>query len=114
MCGAVPAPGCPPDALSGLAFSHAISSRKLVAVLSPSNTPKEIDLKLRRYREAHDNLYAVVIEPRELLVTIHARRRNWQPVPLTEADDLIHMPEFGLRCIVADVYSGTPPNPQRG
>ena len=32
-------------------------------ILSPSNTRQEIDLKLRRYREAPDNLYAIVIEP---------------------------------------------------
>ena len=82
--------------------------------MSPTNTPKEIDLKLRRYREAPDNLYAVVIEPRELLVTIYARRCDWQPVPLTKADDPIHMPEFGLHCIVTDIYCGTPLNPQRG
>jgi Uma2 family endonuclease len=44
-------------------------------VLSPSNSRTEIDLKLRRYREAPENLYAVVIEPREFMVEIHARRR---------------------------------------
>src|SRR5437868_9631917 len=48
---------------------------QLVAeVLSPTNTRTEIDLKLRRYREAPANLYAVVIEPRELLVEIYAKR----------------------------------------
>jgi len=31
MCGAVPAPGCPDDALLELAFSHAINSAKFVA-----------------------------------------------------------------------------------
>jgi Uma2 family endonuclease len=87
---------------------------QLVAeVLSPSNTRTEIDLKLRRYREAPDNLYAVVIEPREFLVEIHAKRGNWQPATLSKADDLIEMPEFGLRCRVADLYGGTPLDPQR-
>ena len=70
---------------------------QLVAeVLSPSNTRTEIDLKLRRYREAPDNLYAVVIEPREFLVEIYARHSGWQPAILKRADDLIEMPEFGL------------------
>ncbi|MFL5069949.1 MAG: Uma2 family endonuclease [Xanthobacteraceae bacterium] len=87
---------------------------QLVAeVLSPSNTRTEIDLKLRRYREAPANLYAVVIEPREFLVEIHAKRGNWQPTILTKADDPIEMPEFGLRCRVADLYRGTPLGPQR-
>jgi Uma2 family endonuclease len=82
-------------------------------VLSPSNTRREIELKLRRYREAPDNLYAVVIEPREVLVEIHARRSGWQPVVLKRADDTIEMPEFGLGCTVADLYLGTPLDSQR-
>jgi Uma2 family endonuclease len=82
-------------------------------VLSPTNTRREIDLKLRRYREAPDNLYVVVIEPRELLVEIHARTRNWQPVILTAADAPIEMPEFGLHCRLVDLYRGTPLDPQR-
>ena len=82
---------------------------QLVAeVLSPSNTRQEIDLKLRRYREAPDNLYAMVIEPRAFLVEIHAKSRDWRPAILTHADDPIEMPEFGLRCAVADLYRGTP------
>src|SRR5262245_30314566 len=87
---------------------------QLVAeVLSPTNTRAEIDLKLRRYREAADNLYAVVIEPREFLVDIYAKRRDWQRARLTKPDDPIEMPEFGLRCTVVDLYRGTPLHPQR-
>jgi Uma2 family endonuclease len=81
-------------------------------VLSPTNTRQEIDLKLRRYREAPDNLYAIVIEPTEFLVEIYARSRNWQPAILARADDPIEMPEFGVRCTVADLYRGTPLNPR--
>ena len=88
---------------------------QLVAeVLSPTNTRTEIGLKLRRYCEAPDNLYAVVIEPREFLVEIHAKSRDWQPAKLTRPDDTIAMPEFGLSCRVADLYRGTPLDPQRG
>jgi Uma2 family endonuclease len=82
-------------------------------VLSPTNTRQEIDLKLRRYREAPDNLYAVVIEPRDFVVEIHAKSRGWQPAKLTMADDAIEMPEFGLRCRVGDLYRGTPLDPQK-
>jgi len=80
-------------------------------VLSPSNTRTEIDLKLNRYREAPDNLYAVVIEPRKFLVEIYARRREWRPIVLRQADDMIDMPESGLHCRVAELYKGTPLNP---
>jgi Uma2 family endonuclease len=82
-------------------------------ILSPTNTRAEIDLKLRRYREAPDNHYVVVIEPREFLVLIYARSRDWEPLTLTEADGRIEMPEFGLTCRVVDLYRGTPLDPQR-
>ncbi|MEJ2379080.1 MAG: Uma2 family endonuclease [Pseudolabrys sp.] len=81
-------------------------------IVSPTNTRAEIDLKLRRYREAPDNLYALTIEPRELRVEIHARRADWQATILTAPDDAVDMPEFGLHCTVADLYRGTPLDPQ--
>ena len=85
---------------------------QLVAeVLSLSNTRQEIELKMRRYREARDNLYAVVIEPRDFMVEIHAKSRNWQPVILKRPHDVIEMPEFALRCNVVDLYRGTPLDP---
>ena len=88
---------------------------QLVAeVLSPTNTRREIELKLRRYREAPDNLYAVVIDSREHLVEIYAKSRGWEPYALKHAGDPIEMPEFGLSCRVGDLYRGTPLDPERG
>jgi Uma2 family endonuclease len=82
---------------------------QLVAeILSPSNRRHEIDLKLRRYREAPHNLYAVVIDPREFRVEIYAKSRNWQRLVLARTDDLIELPEFDLRCQVSELYRGTP------
>ena len=72
----------------------------------------EIDLKLRRYCEAPDNLYAVVIEPREFMVEIYSKSRKWEPVVFKRPDDAIEMQEFGLRCTVADLYRGTPLMPR--
>jgi Uma2 family endonuclease len=84
---------------------------QLVAeVLSPSNTRQEIELKRRRYCEAPENLYVVVIEPREFLVEIYAKSSGWEPAVLKRPDDPIEIPEFGLRCTVADLYRGTPLN----
>jgi Uma2 family endonuclease len=77
-------------------------------ILSPSNTRAEIDLKLRRYREAPQNLYVLVIEPREFTVEIHAKSQAWQAMRCTRANDAIEMPEFGLRCLVRELYRGTP------
>jgi Uma2 family endonuclease len=87
--------------------------RLAAEVMSPSNTRREIDLKLRRYCEAPENLYAVVIEPCEFLVEIHARSGAWQPMVLKGADDPITMPEFGLVCRVGDLYRNTPLIPRR-
>jgi Uma2 family endonuclease len=88
---------------------------QLVAeILSPSNTRQETDLKLRLYREAPDNLYAVVIEPRAFMVEIYAKGQAWKPMVLKCPDDTIEMPEFGLRCLVADLYRGTPLEPRAG
>ena len=82
---------------------------QLVAeILLPSNRRHEIDLKLRRYREAPHNLYAVVIDPREFRVEIYAKSRNWQRLVLARTDDLIELPEFDLRCQVSELYRGTP------
>jgi len=95
--------------------SHGLYSEhyQLVAEVLPlSNTRTEIDLKLRRYREAPDNLYAVVIDPRERMVEIYSKTRKWEPVVLKRPDDVIEMPEFGLRCTVADLYRGTPLAPR--
>jgi Uma2 family endonuclease len=95
-------------------FEYYSECFQLVAeVLSPSNTREEIDLKLRRYREAPDNLYALVIEPRGFMVEIYAKSRKWERLVLTHPDDMIEMPEFGLRCLVVDLYRGTPLDPRR-
>jgi Uma2 family endonuclease len=87
--------------------------RLIAEILSPSNTRTEIELKLRRYREAADNLYVVLIDPREFHVEIHARSQDWQAVVLTRRDDRLELPEFGLSCAVGDLYRGTPLAPQQ-
>ena len=91
---------------------YAEDFRLVAEILSPSNTRTEIDLKLRRYRQAPGNLYVVIIEPREFLVEIHARNREWHPLVLSQAGDRIEMPELGLSCLVGDLYRGTPLDPR--
>jgi Uma2 family endonuclease len=95
------------------AYYYSESFQLAAEVLSPSNTRTEIDLKTRRYREAPSNLYAVVIDPEKFMVEIYAKSRKWEPAILKRPGDVIEMPEFGLRCIVADLYVGTPLDPRR-
>ena len=86
--------------------------RLVAEILSLSNRRTEIDLKLHRYRQAASNLYVVVVEPHEIFVEIYARTGDWESVAFRRRDDLIEMPEFGLRCSVGDLYRGTTLDPQ--
>ena len=63
-------------------------------------------------RGARQSLW--IIEPREFLVEIHAKSRNWQALIVKKPDDPLAMPEFGLRCLVVDLYRRTPLDPHRG
>jgi hypothetical protein len=45
-------------------------------------------------------------------VQICSKRADWQPAIQTKLNDPIEMPEFGLRCRVADLYRGTPLDPR--
>lgn len=100
---------------SGIASYDSFAENfELVAeILSPSNARAQIDIKLRRYREASHNLYVLVIKPREYLVEIYARSRGWEPITRRQPDDPLELPEFGLRCVVGDLYRGTPLDPRR-
>jgi Uma2 family endonuclease len=94
-------------------YYYSESFQLAAEVLSPSTTRTQIDLKTRRYCEAPSNLYAVVIDPKKYMVEIYARSGKWEPAILQRPDDVIEMPEFGLRCVVADLYAGTPLDPRR-
>jgi Uma2 family endonuclease len=94
-------------------YYYSESFQLAAEVLSPSNTRTEIDLKTRRYCEAPSNLYAVVIDPEKYMMEIYAKSRKWESMVLKRPDDVIEMSEFGLRCVVADLYEGTPLDPRR-
>lgn len=93
--------------------THAERFHLVAEVISRSNTRKAIDLKLGCYREAPDNLYALVIDQRRIAVKVFARRLEWRPSTLTDAHAELELPEFGFRCSVSALYSGTPLDPAR-
>jgi Uma2 family endonuclease len=94
---------------SGVAgFDYYTDRYQLVAeVLSPANTKREIELKLRRYREAPECLHAAVINSRIVETELYARDNDWQSQPLKGPDAWIELPKFGLRCRLAELYRGT-------
>jgi hypothetical protein len=79
----------------------------------PQNTKSLIGQKLRRYKQHPDNLYCLVIDSRKSWVQLHARPNNWQPVTLDDPEAVLHLPDFGLRCTVGDLYRHTPLDPAR-
>jgi hypothetical protein len=46
----------------------------------------------------------VVIDQQAFMVEIYAKSRTWEPVVIERPDDAIEMPEFGVRCRVAELY----------
>jgi len=44
---------------------------------------------------------------------IHSRSKRWQPVTLDGPASALELPDFGLRCIVGDLYRRTPLDPGR-
>jgi hypothetical protein len=67
---------------------------------------------LRRYCEGAANLYAVVNDPLAFWIEIYAKSRKWDVMVLKRPDDVIEMPEFSLRCRVAELYRSTELDPE--
>ncbi|HEX2255560.1 MAG TPA: Uma2 family endonuclease [Afifellaceae bacterium] len=77
-------------------------------ILSQSNTPEFIALKVERYKQNPHNLYTFVVAQRELRVDVMSRANDWLSVVLSSPDDVLELPEFGFRCAVRELYRGTP------
>ena len=78
-------------------------------VLSDSNTEEYISLKVQRYAQHPDNFYSLIISQREPCVEVWSRARDWKGIVLRSPDEALDLPEFGFRCLVRDLYRGTPP-----
>lgn len=77
-------------------------------VLSDSNTREYISRKRTLYSESPDCLYVLIISQKDFAVEVWSRSDGWKGRVYRSPDDLIELPEFGLRCRVADLYRGTP------
>ena len=77
-------------------------------ILSDSNTQEYMSLKVERYAQHPENLYSLIIGQKDFYVEIWSRANHWKGIVLRFGDDSLEVPEFGLRCLVRDLYRGTP------
>lgn len=90
---------------------HAIYARRfrlVVEILSASNTSEHISLKRARYAECPDCLHVLIIGQEDTHVEVWSRSNDWQGRVYRSPDDRIELPEFGLSCVLKDLYRGTP------
>ena len=85
----------------------------MAEIVSSSDRPV-IETKRGAYK-THDACNCILIIQQERFeVRIDLRAdEGWTEMTLTRPDDLIILPEFGLRCKVADLYRGTPLLPRQ-
>lgn len=74
-------------------------------ILSPSNSREMIDRKVELYSSGPSNLHVLVVAQDAVKVVHRARSADWSPVELGGEDRLL-LPEFGVDCLVADLYRG--------
>jgi Putative restriction endonuclease len=82
-------------------------------VVSDSDGSK-MDLKREIY-ELHPHCrYVLTVRQDRFEVRIDSRTdASWLATVLVKPDDVLALPAFGLSCIVADLYRGTPLQPRR-
>lgn len=85
-------------------------------VISSTDNRKEreddevwVEKKRGAYRQHLSCGCVLLIEQERFEVRLDLRTKTgWASRTLRDPEDLIHIPEFGLRCRVADLYRGTP------
>jgi Uma2 family endonuclease len=81
-------------------------------VLSASNSPEYVSLKVSRYAEHPDNLYTMVIEQTSVCCQLWSREENWRGQELRGPNSLIELPRFGFRCFLGELYRNTVVSPE--
>ena len=86
----------------------------LAAEIISSSERVDIDRKRSIYK-LHDSCNCILtVQQDRFEVRIDLRTETgWSEQVLTQADDLLALPAFGLRCKLADIYRGTPLMPRR-
>ena len=76
-------------------------------VLSQSNTPEYVSLKVGRYAQHPDNLYTLVIAQTEMRAEVWSRENDLRGIVLRGPEAVIELPEFGFRCALGHLYRNT-------
>lgn len=76
-------------------------------VLSESNAPEYVSLKVARYAEHPDNLYVLVIDQLEMRCEVWSRRAGWSGSVLRGPEALLSLPEFGVEAPLGRLYLNT-------
>jgi Uma2 family endonuclease len=87
---------------------YADSFYLVAEILSESNTDKDIAAKSRRNIQHPQNLYFLLIEPKQARVEVRARATGWEPAELRGLDAVLELPEWSFRMPIAALYDGTP------
>jgi Uma2 family endonuclease len=86
----------------------------LVAEVVSVSDRVDIESKCAVYKLHEACKFIVIFQQDRCDVRIHRRTATgWTEEQLANPDDVLNLPEFGLRCRVADLYRGTPLQPRR-
>jgi Uma2 family endonuclease len=86
----------------------------LAAEIVSSNERVDIDRKRSIYKLHNACSCILTVQQDRFEVQIDLRTENgWSEQVLTQADDILAIPAFSLRCCVADLYRATPLVPRR-
>jgi Uma2 family endonuclease len=85
----------------------------LVAEIVSASDQTYVESKRAVYKQHDSCRCTLTIQQDRCDVRIDLRRDDvWREQVLTNADDILELPDFGLRCKIADLYRGTPVQPR--
>jgi Uma2 family endonuclease len=86
----------------------------LVAEIVSASDRKTVQLKRRMYKLHPTCTCVLAVRQDRCEARVDLRSAaGWGETLLQHPDDVLALPDFGLRCVLSDLYGGTPLNPRR-
>ncbi len=76
-------------------------------VLSPSDTPEQVNAKKEFYASAPECIHVLILGQDERVAEVWSRSHDWQGRVYRSAADRVDLPEFGFSCWLSDLDRGT-------